>query len=325
MKKFLILLCILIQILSLSACSKIEPDPPTSHTLQPSPTTAEPTPAVDYDDLYPGTPVTIDHFLKAEFYGFSQDIYDMIAEDWKQRDAMDVMERMTSSHAPGVCQKSFNTWEEATEFVRVQPWNPLEDKTWMEDLKPEQIDGTQQNDVAQQNDGTQQNDVAQQNDATQQTDGTHQPDGNQTDRQNPNYSATFSGTREGELISLILQSDYYLEHGFVNEMILLYNPNGTHKAWIEDDMVGECVTFSFEVYPGHNKETETVTVDILVAHSEYYDAVRLALPKAENYKYFFNITSNNGTEDLAVYFNKVCEYVGIPLDYDGLMQLIGKS
>ena len=124
---------------------------------------------------------------------------------------------------------------------------------------------------------------------------------------------------------MILQSDYYLEHGFVNEMILLYNPNGTHKAWIEEDMVGKSVTFSFDVYSGSNKETETVTADILVAHSEYYDAVRLALPKSENYKYFFNITSNNGTEYLAVYFNKVCESVGIPLDYDGLMKLIGKS
>ena len=301
MKKFLILLCILIQILYLSACSKTEPETPTSTTDQPSPTTAEPTPTVDYDDLYPGTPVTKAHLLKAEYYGFSQDIYDMIAEDWKQRDAMDEMERMTSSHAPGVCGKSFGTWEEATEFVGVHPWNPLESKEWMEDLKPEQIDGTQQ------------------------TEATQQTDVDQEDSQRLNYSVTFSGTREGELLSLILQSDYYLEHGFVNEMILLYNPNGNHKAWIEDDMVGECVTFSFEVYSGHNKETETVTADILVAHSEYYDAVRLALPKAENYKYFFNITSNNGTEDLAVYFNKVCEYVGIPLDYDGLMQLIGKS
>jgi hypothetical protein len=313
MKKILILLCILILILSFSACSKTEPETPTSTTDQPSPTTAEPTPTVDYDDLYPGTPVTIAHLLKAEYYGFSQGIYDMIAEDWKQRDAIDEMERMTSSHAPGVCQKSFNTWEEATEFVGVQPWNPLEDKTWLENLKPKQNDGIHQNGETQQNDGI------------QQTDETHQPDGNQTDRQNPNYSTAFSGTREGELLSLILQSDYYLEHGFVNEMILLYNPNGTHKAWIEDDMVGECVTFSFEVYSGHNKETETVTADILVAHSEYYDAVRLALPKAENYKYFFNITSNNGTEDLAVYFNKVCEYVGIPLDYEGLMKLLEKS
>lgn len=313
MKKFLILLCILILILSLPACSKTEPETPTSITDQPSPTTAEPTPAVDYDDLYPGTPVTIAHFLKAEFYGFPQTIYDMIAEDWKQRDAMDEMERMTSSHAPGVCGKSFGTWEEATAFVGAQPWNPLEDKTWLENLKPKQNDSTHQNGETQQNDGT------------QQTEATQQTDVDQSDRQSLNYSATFSGTREGELLSLILQSDYYLEHGFVNEMILLYNPNGTHKAWIEDDMVGECVTFSFEVYSGHNKETETVTADILVAHSEYYDAVRLALPKAENYKYFFNITSNNGTEDLAVYFNKVCEYVGIPLDYDGLMQLIGKS
>ena len=313
MKKFLILLCILIQILSLSACSKNEPETPTSITDQPSPTTTEPTSNVDDEDLYPGTPVTIAHFLKAEYYGFSQDIYDMIAEDWKQRDAMDEMERMTSSHAPGVCGKSFSTWEEATEFVGVQPWNPLEDKTWLENLKPKQNDSTHQNGETQQNDGT------------QQTEATQQTDVNQSDRQSLNYSATFSGTREGELLSLILQSDYYLEHGFVNEMILLYNPNGTHKAWIEDDMVGECVTFSFEVYSGHNKETETVTADILVAHSEYYDAVRLALPKAENYKYFFNITSNNGTEDLAVYFNKACEYVGIPLDYDRLMQLIGKS
>ncbi|MBQ5933745.1 MAG: hypothetical protein IJL55_08580 [Lachnospiraceae bacterium] len=313
MKKFLILLCILILILSLPACSKTEPETPTSITDQPSPTTAEPTPAVDYDDLYPGTPVTKAHLLKAEYYGFSQDIYDMIAEDWKQRDAMDEMERMTSSHAPGVCGKSFSTWEGATEFVGVHPWNPLESKEWMKDLKPRQNDGTHQNGETQQIDGT------------QQTEATQQTDVDQEDSQRLNYSVTFSGTREGELLSLILQSDYYLEHGFVNEMILLYNPNGTHKAWIEDDMVGECVTFSFEVYSGHNKETETVTADILLAHSEYYDAVRLALPKAENYKYFFNITSNNGTEDLAVYFNKVCEYVGIPLDYDGLMQLIGKS
>ena len=313
MKKFLILLCILIQILSLSACSKTEPETPTSHTLQPSPTTAEPTPAVAGEDLYPGTPVTLGHLLNAEYDRFSQTIYDEIAEDWKKYDAMDEMERMVSSHAAGVCGNSFRTWQEATAFVGAQPWNPLEDKTWLENLKPKQNDSTHQNGETQQNDGT------------QQTEATQQTDVDQSDRQSLNYSATFSGTREGELLSLILQSDYYLEHGFVNEMILLYNPNGTHKAWIEDDMVGECVTFSFEVYSGHNKETETVTADILVAHSEYYDAVRLALPKAENYKYFFNITSNNGTEDLAVYFNKVCEYVGIPLDYDGLMQLIGKS
>lgn len=311
MKRFLILLCILILILSFSACSETESETPTSTTDQPSPTTAEPTPTVDYDDLYPGTPVTIAHFLKAEFYGFSQDIYDMIAEDWKQRDAMDEMERMTSSHAPGVCQKSFNTWKEATEFVGVQPWNPLEDKTWLENLKPKQNDGIHQNGETQQNDGI------------QQTDETHQPDGNQTDRQNPNYSTTFSGTREGELLSLILRSDYYLEHGFVNEMILLYNPKGHHSAWVEGDPLGHYASFSFEVPSDDGKET--VTVDFMVEHSGLYDAVRLALPKSQNYKYMFNITSNNGTEDLAVYFNRVCEYVGIPLDYDGLMQLIGKS
>lgn len=293
MKKFLTLLCILIQILSLSACSKIEPEPPTSHTLQPSPTTTEPTPAVADEDLYPGTPVTLGHLLNAEYDSFSQAIYDEIAEDYKKYDAMDQTDRMVSSHSPGVCRNSFSTWQEATAFVGAQPWNPLEDPTWMEDIKAKE------------------------------TEETHQTDMVGADWPRLNYSALYSGNREGEIFSLVLQSDYYLEHGFVNEMILLCNPKGHHSAWIEGDQVGDYAGFSFDVPSDAGKET--MTAEFMVVHSGLYDAVRLALPKSQNYKYMFNITSHSGTEDLAVYFNRVCEYVGIPLDYDGLMQLIGKS
>ena len=55
-----------------------------------------------------------------------------------------------------------------------------------------------------------------------------------------------------------------------------------------------------------------VSADIKVVHTDNYDAVRIALPEASNFKYMFNITSYKGTEELAKMFNNVCDTVGIP-------------
>ena len=68
-----------------------------------------------------------------------------------------------------------------------------------------------------------------------------------------------------------------------------------------------------------------VSADIKVVHTDNYDAVRIALPEASNFKYMFNITSYKGTEELARMFNEVCDTVGIPMNYDLLLQKIAAT
>ena len=58
--------------------------------------------------------------------GFSENLYDAIHEDWDKWQAMDEFSRMASSHLAGCCHRYFETWEEATEFIGVDLWNPLE-------------------------------------------------------------------------------------------------------------------------------------------------------------------------------------------------------
>ncbi len=51
-------------------------------------------------------------------------------DDWKEFKSGE--HSWASSKTPGTCIKMLNTWEYATSFLGFEPWNPLEDLTWLE-------------------------------------------------------------------------------------------------------------------------------------------------------------------------------------------------
>ena len=218
--------------------------------------------------------------LEMEYSDFSQGIYDMIAEDWKKYDEMDQMQRICSSHLFGCCSMQFETWDKATEFIGVTPWNPFENADWAVKMKDSQR--TDQNSMM------------------------------------LDYRTDFYGKSDGSLENLELTSDYHLESGFVNLIITLYNA-GKCIAWPENEP-GDVTNLAFCIAMVDRKQM--VSADIKVVHTDNYDAVRIALPEASNFKYMFNITSYKGTEELAKMFNNVCDTVGIPMNYDLLLQKI---
>ncbi|MCR5323003.1 MAG: M56 family metallopeptidase [Lachnospiraceae bacterium] len=63
---------------------------------------------------------------------FSDNIYNAIQEDWDRWDEKDEFSKMISSSLPGAGSRYFETWEEAVEFLGVEPWNPLEDADWLQ-------------------------------------------------------------------------------------------------------------------------------------------------------------------------------------------------
>ena len=60
----------------------------------------------------------------------SQNVYDLIAEDWKRTETMDEFQLLASSHMFGFCYKNFETWDEMSEFTGVSIINPLEKGSW---------------------------------------------------------------------------------------------------------------------------------------------------------------------------------------------------
>ena len=227
-----------------------------------------------------GEPSSLADALEMEYSNFAQGIYNMIAEDWKKYDEMDQMQRICSSHLFGCCSMQFETWDKATEFIGVTPWNPFENADWAVKMKDSLKTGQ---------------------------------NGMMLD-----YRTEFYGKRDGSLENLELTSDYHLESGFVNLIITLYNA-GKCIAWPENEP-GDVTNLAFCIAMVDRKQM--VSADIKVVHTDNYDAVRIALPEASNFKYMFNITSYKGTEELAKMFNNVCDTVGIPMNYDLLLQKI---
>lgn len=56
-----------------------------------------------------------------------QGVYDALEEEWSAWNKKDEMERMLSSHIPGICYKNFDTLEECEEFLGFCMSSPLED------------------------------------------------------------------------------------------------------------------------------------------------------------------------------------------------------
>lgn len=63
---------------------------------------------------------------------FSQELHQILEENWADWWAKSELERMISSTLPGVPYQKYETWAEATEFLGIDLFNPLEDVDWME-------------------------------------------------------------------------------------------------------------------------------------------------------------------------------------------------
>ena len=63
---------------------------------------------------------------------FSDNMFNAIQEDWDRWDEKDEFSRMISSSLPGAGSKYFETWQEAVDFIGIEPWNPLEDADWLQ-------------------------------------------------------------------------------------------------------------------------------------------------------------------------------------------------
>lgn len=63
---------------------------------------------------------------------FSQELHQILEDDWADWWAKSEMERMISSTLPGAPYREYETWAEGTAFLGVEPANPLEEADWLE-------------------------------------------------------------------------------------------------------------------------------------------------------------------------------------------------
>ena len=63
---------------------------------------------------------------------FSQELHEILEEDWAAWWAKSEMERMISSTLPGASYREYETWAEGAEFLGVGLANPLETAEWLE-------------------------------------------------------------------------------------------------------------------------------------------------------------------------------------------------
>ncbi|MDO4315967.1 MAG: hypothetical protein Q4C45_09330 [Oscillospiraceae bacterium] len=63
---------------------------------------------------------------------FSQELHQILEDDWADWWAKSLPERMLSSTLPGAPYREYETWVEGTAFLGVEPANPLEEADWLE-------------------------------------------------------------------------------------------------------------------------------------------------------------------------------------------------
>ena len=62
----------------------------------------------------------------------SQAIYEGLEEEWASWNALTRQQQMVSSHLPGCCRRSFDSWAECEAFLGFAIPNPLEECPWLE-------------------------------------------------------------------------------------------------------------------------------------------------------------------------------------------------
>lgn len=63
---------------------------------------------------------------------FSQEVHEILEDEWADWWAMDEMSRMLSSTQLGVSYREYETWAEGTEVLGMELANPLEEADWLE-------------------------------------------------------------------------------------------------------------------------------------------------------------------------------------------------
>jgi len=112
MKKLIFLIFLLMSVSVFPACAKgVESCPAEGPTLG--------TESFSSGEAASGNMITSDML--------GQGLYDALEKEWERWEEKDEMERMLSSHIPGLCYKSFDTLEECEEFLGFPLDNPLED------------------------------------------------------------------------------------------------------------------------------------------------------------------------------------------------------
>lgn len=61
-----------------------------------------------------------------------QGIYDALKKEWDTWNGKSKEQKMLSSHLPGNCYKSFESWADCEEFLGFELFNPLEESDWPE-------------------------------------------------------------------------------------------------------------------------------------------------------------------------------------------------
>ena len=62
----------------------------------------------------------------------SQNVYNALQNEWDSWNLLSMESMMLSSHSPGYCLRSFDSWEECEEFLGFTIPNPLENCSWLE-------------------------------------------------------------------------------------------------------------------------------------------------------------------------------------------------
>lgn len=62
----------------------------------------------------------------------SQEVYEGLEEEWAAWNALTLEQKMVSSHSPGCCRRSFDSWAECEAFLGFAIPNPLEECPWLE-------------------------------------------------------------------------------------------------------------------------------------------------------------------------------------------------
>ena len=84
-----------------------------------------------------------DQYSKKELseLNISQNVYELILEDWDYFDSLDEFRRISSSKMPGWCHKNFDSWEEMTDFAGITQHNPLENDHWQAMIFDKSVSG----------------------------------------------------------------------------------------------------------------------------------------------------------------------------------------
>lgn len=62
----------------------------------------------------------------------SQNIYDVLREEWDDWNTLSDESKLLSSHLPGYCRRGFDDWAECEAFLGLSIPNPLEECLWLE-------------------------------------------------------------------------------------------------------------------------------------------------------------------------------------------------